>query len=482
MASDAVGRSSWKATAVFVASAVADQIARRAEPPPVILELPPKVDFLETVKLIHSEQLRDWTRFPRYEEVELVSHAEYNAEHTRVRSIWRRHEISQTLGARLSELDRDDMVATPSFEIVVPAAWRWKPVRLPAPRPSHGGAILNPSKGRVEGGELIVTTRWWPQRVLAHYDVPKRTLHSDEISRLAAELATADSVESADIEAVRTSRFQHPVLFISHRWATAEHPDPTGAQLERLRLLKNCFIIYDYTSFPQVPSGVVESDGLRAILDNMQHLLKNVVVLGAPDYTDRGWCAYEYLGACLNHSIVCDEIQDERFVRLRDWAATQAPMATNTYHDGWESMMDNRISLSTLAAMNALGGTLSEARFSLDQDRATVRRLLVALLKDRLPSKKTLGPHGGETSKARWTPADLEYALDAGFSLPEMSAAVQMRPSKVAVPTSLEEAVDSGYAIRIHATPEYRRHQVWSPFAPLIAYQDRYYKELILPS
>ena len=70
----------------------------------------------------------------------------------------------------------------------------------------------------------------------------------------------------------------------------------------------------------------VEHDQLRQIISNMDSLVKNVIILGSPDYLTRGWCLYEYIVASLTNQTVCDEIHEPRFVTLRDWASTHPPV------------------------------------------------------------------------------------------------------------------------------------------------------------
>ena len=79
--------------------------------------------------------------------------------------------------------------------------------------------------------------------------------------------------EENQVRAVRESRFAHPVLFVSHRWESEGHPDPGGQQLARLQKLRDCFIIYDYSSFPQEPRSRAEEDEFEQILAAMDGLM-----------------------------------------------------------------------------------------------------------------------------------------------------------------------------------------------------------------
>jgi hypothetical protein len=69
-----------------------------------------------------------------------------------------------------------------------------------------------------------------------------------------------------------------PLFFISHRWENNHHPDPEGNQLAKLKELENCFIIYDYSSFPQDTNDKEHKKELLEVLSNMNSMIKNVSV------------------------------------------------------------------------------------------------------------------------------------------------------------------------------------------------------------
>ena len=115
-----------------------------------------------------------------------------------------------------------------------------------------------------------------------------RVRHREELETLERKISEFSASENRAIDEIATSRFAHPVLFISHRWEGTERPDPAGHQLEKLRALKDCFIIYDYTSFPQKPMSESEAGDLeeeKIVLNDMGELIRNVVVMDHPDYT-----------------------------------------------------------------------------------------------------------------------------------------------------------------------------------------------------
>ncbi|MER8595980.1 hypothetical protein NKH33_31355, partial [Mesorhizobium sp. M1182] len=193
----------------------------------------------------------------------------------------------------------------------------------------------------------------------------------------------------------------------------------------------------------------------RMRTENMHHLLRNVVILAAPDYVDRGWCVYEYFVACLTRSIVCDEVQDTRFVALRNWVATRARPAANVYHDGDEALSANFISQAVLGAANELASLLPSANFSLEKDRSTVKRLLLKSLELALPRKRDHDPYVGESTHSSWTEKELEAAFDAKLPIPSLKTTLT-DPFTVVVPSTLGEASIKQYSIEIEAPLSYR--------------------------
>jgi hypothetical protein len=102
---------------------------------------------------------------------------------------------------------------------------------------------------------------------------------------------------------------ERPLVFVSHRWITATHPDPDGVQfLELLRRLKDllaehpelaeCGVFYDYWSMPQQPRSPEETEIFQRELGRLGELIDaadHVIILseGYTDYRDRAWCVFE---------------------------------------------------------------------------------------------------------------------------------------------------------------------------------------------
>ena len=92
-----------------------------------------------------------------------------------------------------------------------------------------------------------------------------------------------------------------PACFISHRWASPQHPDPSGSQF---RLLKGFserndskLIWYDYSCLPQPPLSVPEREAFRESIHYLNSLVMTAefVSIVTGDYITRAWCDYEWV-------------------------------------------------------------------------------------------------------------------------------------------------------------------------------------------
>ncbi len=100
------------------------------------------------------------------------------------------------------------------------------------------------------------------------------------------------------------SSYFGPVLpgeswFVSHRWATPTHPDPSGDQFEIVKEFMHRRQVhgvwYDYSCIPQEPHT---SEARKLFEDSLKHMnslivTANFMSLETDDYLDRAWCYYE---------------------------------------------------------------------------------------------------------------------------------------------------------------------------------------------
>src|SRR5260221_4152017 len=110
-------------------------------------------------------------------------------------------------------------------------------VRVPLPEAPRPGASVETSAGSIEEGSVEVCRRWRRQWVQLTYRDASRRVNAERIEELKHRLEAMSDQQRRTIEEVTTSRYAHPVLFVSHRWENEAHPDPTRSQLRKLRTL-----------------------------------------------------------------------------------------------------------------------------------------------------------------------------------------------------------------------------------------------------
>jgi hypothetical protein len=425
-------------------------------------------DFKSAIKLIHADALRELPAFPRYQEFDGVRYDEYVREHDRLRELRRIHSDAIAAVRKSVELDSETPVSYHSFHVEV-APSIWTTVRkIALPPPEHEQTTATASEGEIRDGNLLVKAGWFKKKVRVSYACPTRIRHREELASLRRKISDLSPLQQQALNETTASRFGQPVLFISHRWESQEHPDPENLQLAKLRRLQNCFIIYDYSSFPQKPLSQSDAEDLELILKNMGEIIRNVVILDHPGYVRRGWCLYEYIASCLGGSTVCDEIQDPRFVSLRNWTATRAPASPNPWRDGGEALMSNHKQVSLLSAVNEILPSYKEAEFTVHEDRPLVRGLLTSLLKKKLPPKRSYQPETFiyESSSSLWSDEELQNAFEDRLTWPELGT-IPMDPFRVEVPASISEAVKQRYKVTTVEPAGHAILEMGSPIAEL---------------
>ncbi len=402
----------------------------------------------DSVKIIHASDLKTWTRFPAYRDHKALSLGEYHTLRAPVEAVlWDLRELMQAQDS-LAQLHLDTPVEYDEQEVDLPRSVGRGEQEITLPEPKYAVTTIACDVGKVSGQVLKLPPSRRKRIVTARYLCPSHVLNADEITKLKASVSAAGPEAHARLAQARASRYRHPVLFISHRWERSHHPDPEGRQLRELQTLSDCFLIYDYASFPQGATAARDKAALQAILSDMNELISNVVVLKAPDYLKRGWCIYEYVVASMRASLVCDELSDPRFVMLRNLAATTPPLPPRMRGHSIESGIQNAKSQRTLETINGILPLFNQSRFAVEQDRQIVRALLVAELRRTLPGKKEYQAYLGEWTTKSWTEEELQTAFTHGLKWePDDTAPKSFTPFEPQVPATLAEAVTNVYRL-----------------------------------
>jgi hypothetical protein len=418
--------------------------------------------YREAVKLIHSDELQKLDKFPQYQQFEGTSYLEYQAEARRIYELGYKFRVALNADATLQKLNTDELVTYEQFSVDVKGPLFSRTKNITLQKPVYEDTHVSASRGVVKDGVLQVKAGWFTRTVNVKYSCKSHVRYAKEIAALKARLNDMSLEERVALREIKESRSVHPVLFVSHRWEDTDHPDPHGTQLEKLRQLKNCFIIYDYTSFPQDPLSDAEAEDLEQILQNMHELIRNVLILRSASYITRGWCLYEYIASSLYGSVVCDEIQDPKFVALRNWVSTNtsdpslknllsssAPLYLGKAQTSVGAMQQNQINQAILSGVNDIITLYKNAQFTVPQDALVVKKLLTKLLLKRLPAKKEYEPYLGEWRTISWTEEELANAFESELTWERLQSA-SINPFVLNVPRTIDEAVRREYKSEVH--------------------------------
>ncbi|HEX7334299.1 MAG TPA: hypothetical protein VF290_22560 [Pyrinomonadaceae bacterium] len=395
------------------------------------------------VKLVHSRDLAQWDRFPAYEEhtgKTLAQHrGEVKARKDLENQTWRLREAQSLVdGADTLKLYRTATIDSP-WPISLPGR---RSVLLPAP--AYLNTTFEPELGRVEDERLVLPLFTKGQEVAVRYLATDNVASPDRVAKAKAELAKASEAELERLRIYLGTPKPEPVLFISHRWLSKTHPDPDGQQLRNLKALKDCYLIYDYSSFPQDTSIPAAQLALNQVLDAMNSFIDKVLVLSDPDYMNRGWCLYEYLAGALTNRIICDEVKDPALVRLRNLVATNPnpPGIDSTYREA-----QNAKSHLILEAVNAVLPVFNNGQFTKPEDRAIVRNLLIRQLLSTLPRKHEYMQYVGEWKTIAWTEEELAMAFAGNLKWEALQYNWTIPIFEPAVPDTVAGTVAAGFAI-----------------------------------
>ena len=396
------------------------------------------------VKLVHTRDLAKWERLPAYEQHTGKTLAEHRAE------VKAREDLeSQTWGLREARRLVEGADAPKVYQTAtVHSPW---PISLPGrrsvrlPVPKYLETSFEPEFGGVEEELLVLPLFTRSREIEVSYLISDRVAHHGRIAQAEAELAKASEAELKRLRSYIVTPAPDPVLFISHRWMSESHPDPDGHQLEKLNALKDCYVIYDYSSFPQSKASPEARQVLAQVLNAMNSFIDNVVVLSDRDYMSRGWCLYEYIFGSLTHQITCDEVRHPALVRLRNLVASNPDPSGigSTYRE-----MRNGKSQLVLEAVDAVLPLFRNGRFTLPADRMIVKNLLIKKLRGTLPSKQEYVQYVGEWKSMPWTEEELVAAFESKLEWEPLQGDTNFRIFEPTVPDTIAGAVATGYTIQ----------------------------------
>lgn len=196
-----------------------------------------------------DNNLASLEHLPKYQEHSALSYFDQSEQAHRVAALKAEFSSVVEIWHRMKELDRSDMVAYSRFAVDVPGSLLGAKKSIALPRKKYANTVVSVGDRVVERGVLLVDAGWRTRSIHVTYSSPSRDCYASELRSLRERLEQITPAERRALQEIVESRFAHPVLFISHRWESVERPDPHAAQLARLRELKKCFIIYDYSSF-----------------------------------------------------------------------------------------------------------------------------------------------------------------------------------------------------------------------------------------
>jgi len=396
------------------------------------------------VKLVHSRDLAQWDHFPAYEEHTGKTLAQHRAEVKTRKDLeyqtWELREAHDRVrGVDIPKLYRTETVDSP-WPISLPGR---RSVRLPPP--AYLETIFDPELGRVEEDRLVLPLFTKAREIAVRYLATDRVTSADSVAKAEARLAKAPADDLERLRIYLEGPEPEPVLFISHRWMSKTHPDPDGQQLRKLKALRGCYVIYDYSSFPQDTSTPDAKLSLKQVLEAMNSFIDKVLVLADPDYMNRGWCQYEYIAGSLTNRVICDEVKDSGLVRLRNLVATNPnpPGIDSTFREA-----QNAKSQLVLEAVNAVLPLFNRGQFTVPADRAIVRNLLIQQLLTTLPRKQEYVQYVGEWKTVEWTEEELAAAFDSNLKWETLQYDRTIPIFEPAVPDTVIGTVAAGFTIQ----------------------------------
>jgi len=413
------------------------------------------------VKLVHTKDLVQLGQLPRYQDHSGITLADFKRERKALRELEEKCKALIEARTEISTLEVESLVPVRRIEVTIPGSWRRCEISVPIPPLGLQTAIANSEDGTCVDGVLHTKSNWRSRTATIEVQCASREHFAQRINKAYLRLSNASLEEKNALEAFDSSAFRAPVLFISHRWMSAGHPDPDGATLARLLEIGDAYLIIDYCAFPQPPFHADDALHLNYILSHMSKLMQNVVILRSDDYLDRGWCVYEYLISCLKGTLVCDEIMDQRYVELHRWAHTRSPIPADAFRDGIAGLQANFIQESILECVNRLLPQFKAAAYTKEADRSRVRDMLRDELLLSLPARREHNPYLSETLNKPWTAKELNKAFDSELTWEPMDTS-GTQAFDVEVASSLKEGARTRFVRQVRPSSDWETSRALS--------------------
>ena len=230
-----------------------------------------------------------------------------------------------------------------------------------------------------------------------------------------------------------------------HRWEDEAYPDPTGTQLLQLRTLQDCFIVYDYCSFPSCPArGRSRPTSRRSWCDGPAHLRRRRPRRARLPHPRMVRVRVVRLVAAQLHGVRRGTRRAVRDAARLGERTTATALTSGRANRSSENFIDRRV----LHAINDVLPIYWEAQFQNEYDRDVVTRLLIDHLGREAAADQGQQLFRRMEDGIRWTDERLAPSFAGEGEVPKLDSGVPIRRFRTSVPATLKEAVNGRYEIK----------------------------------
>jgi hypothetical protein len=420
-------------------------------------------DYFKYIKLLKSNTLEELKRFPDWESNDGISLYDYQIFTDRYAELEKKIANIIELQQEINKLNNESLIEYKKETITIngvglKSLFSKKHQNITLAR-KYSSTIIKSNNELVNVDNISIKKRWKSQQIELAYFCKSSELYEEQIENYSNNLRI-EVKQNIDIfrelDWLVKEKYDLPVLFVSHRWSSKIYPDDSGNTLKNLLALDNCYFIYDFSSFPQNKDNSELQSALHDILNDMNNLIREIVIIKSDDYLSRGWCLYEYTIASIHKSIICDTVRASDFENLRNWRSTE-PMIDSDRHMevfGWKntitdrSLRQNYINEKVLESINSIIPRFKNAKFSIHSDKEIVLDNLFKELLEILPMKAEYIPYLSDWTYSSWTEEELRGAFDEPLDTYLGEPTMPIEPNILKVASSIEEAMDENYLLR----------------------------------